>query len=55
MTRGIEKEAADYYDQAVQAGKLLVTVEESGVDQPSLTVAEKIFAEAGAEPLPLAV
>src|SRR4029079_10492339 len=25
MTRGLEKEAANYYDQAVQGGKLLVT------------------------------
>jgi len=54
LTRGIEKEAANYYDQAVSRGKLLVTVEqdESGAG-PSLAQAEKIFAEAGAEPLPL--
>jgi hypothetical protein len=54
MTRGLEKEAADFYDQAVQAGKLLVTVEQTSPDQqPSLREAEQILAAAGAEPLPL--
>jgi hypothetical protein len=54
MTRGLEKEAADYYDQAVQAGKILVTVEQQHPDQrPTLLEAENVFAAAGAEPLPL--
>lgn len=53
MTRGLEKEAADFYSQAVQAGKLLVTVENKGNDHPPLTKAEEIFAAAGAEPLAL--
>ena len=54
MTRGLEKEAADYYDQAVQAGKLLVTVEQQSPDQrPTLAEAEAQLAAAGAEPLPL--
>jgi len=54
MTRGVEKEAANYYDQAVQAGKLLVTVEQCNTaTQPSLAEAERIFADCGAEPLPL--
>lgn len=54
MTRGLEKEAADYYDQAVQAGKLLVSVEVKSAEQrPSLMDAERILAEVGAEPLPL--
>jgi hypothetical protein len=54
MTRGIEKEAANYYDQAVQDGKLLVTVEElHGGASPSLAKAEAILSDAGAEPIPL--
>jgi outer membrane lipoprotein SlyB len=54
MTRGIEKEAANFYDQEVQRGKLLVTVEEKGDHHiPTLADAERIFAEAGAEPIPL--
>ena len=54
MTRGIEKEAANYYDQEVQAGKLLVTVEQCQPDaHPSLDEAERILAQAGAQPVPL--
>jgi hypothetical protein len=55
MTRGIEKEAANYYDQAVAAGKILVAVEEVGTHVPGrLEQAERILALAGADPLPLA-
>jgi hypothetical protein len=54
MTRGVEKEAANFYDQAVIAGKLLVTVEAHGDNAAAeLARAERILAEAGAEPLPL--
>jgi hypothetical protein len=54
MTRGLEKEAANYYDQAVQAGKILVTVEHHAPEQqPSLATAETILAESGSEPVPL--
>jgi hypothetical protein len=54
LTRGIEKEAADYYDQAVVQGKLLVTVEQDDAHPgPPLARAEQILAEAGAEPMPL--
>jgi outer membrane lipoprotein SlyB len=54
MTRSIEKEAANYYDQAVEEGKLLVAVEELHPEQhPPLAEAERILAEAGAEPIPL--
>jgi hypothetical protein len=54
MTRGVEKEAANFYDQAVTAGKLLVTVEAHGDHSAAeLARAERILAEAGAEPLPL--
>jgi hypothetical protein len=54
MTRGFEKEAADFYDQSVSSGKLLVTVEAHGpgADQ-RLAEAERLLAGAGAEPLPL--
>jgi hypothetical protein len=55
MTRGIEKEAANFYDQEVQRGRLLVTVEETHPDHhPTLADAEQILAAAGAEPMPLA-
>ncbi len=59
MTRGVEKEAANFYDQEVQAGKLLVTVEAPQAPGlpaacPSLEDAERILAQAGAQPMPLA-
>jgi len=54
LTRGIEKEAANFYDQEVQRGKLLVTVDECPCEGgPTLQDAERILAEAGAAPLPL--
>jgi hypothetical protein len=54
LMRGVEKEAADYYDQAVQQGKLLVAVEPRDPNDPGrLAKAEQILAQAGAEPLPL--
>jgi hypothetical protein len=54
MTRGVEKEAANFYDQEVQAGKLLVTVEQTHSDaHPSLEDAERILAQTGAQPMPL--
>ncbi len=53
-TRGVEKEAANFYDQAVQSGKLLVVVEDHGEGAADrLLEAERLFAQAGAEPLPL--
>jgi hypothetical protein len=56
MTRGFEKETADYYDQAVQKGKILVAVEHQGPDQAQrLAVAERIFLDSGAEPINLTV
>ncbi len=55
MTRGVERELADYYDQAVTAGKILVAAEATGArGAERLTTAERILANAGAEPLPLA-
>ncbi len=54
LTRGIEKEAANYYDQAVAQGKLLVAVEVHGGDSGRrLTLAEQILAREGEKPVPL--
>jgi hypothetical protein len=53
-TRGVTKEVADFYDQAVQRGKILVAVEVHGEGKESrLAQAERILAEAGSEPVPL--
>ena len=53
LTRGVEKEAANFYDQAVEEGMLLVSVEHCADGGPTLADAERIFAAAGAKPLPL--
>ena len=54
MTRGVERELANYYNQSVEAGKLLVAVDLAGPDAPRrLIVAERVLADAGAEPAPL--
>ena len=54
MTRGVEKEMADFYDQAVARGKILVGAEDhSERRQDALLIAEKIFREEGAEPFEL--
>jgi hypothetical protein len=53
MTRGVTKEIADYYDQAVTHGRILVSVEDHEQGHPKLEAAEKIFAKAGSEPVPL--
>lgn len=54
MTRGVENEIANYYDQAVTAGKILVAAEDhSEAQRQSLARAEQIMAECGAEPLAL--
>ena len=53
-TRGIEKEVADFYDQAVSQGRILVAVEDhSNRMEERLDEAERIFQEAGAEPITL--
>lgn len=53
-SRGFDTEIADYYDQAVKKGKVLVGVEYEGPDQEErLALAERIFHEAGAEPIAL--
>lgn len=54
MTRGFEKEVANFYDQAVQSGKILVSVEDESEDADTrLRRAEAIFESAGAEPIAL--
>lgn len=54
MTRGLEPEMANFYDQAVQKGKILVGVECRGDDAAErLGTAEKILRAKGAETLSL--
>ena len=54
MTRGVEKELANFYNQEVTAGKILVAAEDHGPNQAErLLVAERVLAEAGTEPMPL--
>jgi len=54
MSRGFERELANFYDQAVVAGKIHVAAEDHGPQQAErLARAEHILANAGAEPLPL--
>jgi len=53
-TRGIEKELANYYQQAVTDGAILVAAEADGTDNPrSLARAADVFRELGARPLQL--
>jgi hypothetical protein len=58
MTRGVEKELANFYQQAVMKGQILVAAEAAtsnppGSGQPSLSTAANILAKAGAKPLAL--
>jgi hypothetical protein len=54
MTRGIEKELANYYQQAVIEGNILVAVDETPTaDAKKMATAARIFAECGAKPLSL--
>lgn len=52
-SRGVENELADFYDQAVQKGKILVAVEVEADESEKIAHADRIIAEEGAEPLPL--
>lgn len=55
MTRGVEKELADYYDQAVSQGRILVAAEEKNPRQAHmLGRATEILTRHGAESMPLA-
>jgi hypothetical protein len=54
MTRGVEKELANFYQQAVVSGQIIVAAEEQGANATAmLATAAKILADAGAKPLPL--
>lgn len=53
MSRGFEREVTNYYDQALQRGKILVAVQEpDGPEQVKrLAEAERILASSGPEPM----
>lgn len=52
--RGIEKELANFYNQAVLDGRILVAAEHHGSNEAAmLSRAEAIFEEVGAEPIAL--
>ncbi len=54
MSRGVEKELANFYDQEVEKGKLLVAAEDHGPHAAAhLIQAERILAEADAIPMKL--
>jgi hypothetical protein len=54
MSRGTENELANFYNQALQEGKILVAAEAHGPDaEAQLARAAAVLAEKGAEPLPL--
>lgn len=54
-TRGVEPEIADFYDQALARGRILVAVdtEPEGEHVPAPETAEAIFERCGAEPIAL--
>ncbi|MEQ8210235.1 MAG: general stress protein [Lacipirellulaceae bacterium] len=53
VERGFDKEPADYFDQAVTEGKILVSVEPADRDKQRLDQAAQILKDAGAEPISL--
>jgi hypothetical protein len=54
MTRGVEKELANFYQQAVINGQILVAAEDKGPESGRhLSQAARILSDAGAQPLPL--
>jgi hypothetical protein len=53
MTRGVEKELANFYQQAVVEGQILVAAEGNASERPALSEAARILAEGGAKPLTL--
>jgi hypothetical protein len=54
MTRGVEKELANFYQQAVMKGQILVAAEDhSPNNERALQKAASILADAGAMPLAL--
>ena len=54
MTRGVEKELANYYDQAAEKGQILVAAEqEDPARSKMLSQAVEVFARHGVEPVAL--
>jgi len=54
MTRGVEKELANFYNQALEQGQILVAAEQHDPrSKASLERAAEIFATHGVDPLPL--
>ena len=54
MTRGVEKELADFYDQAVLDGRILIAVDIHGPDaERRLHEAEKILSDGNADAMPM--
>lgn len=53
LTRGVEKEAANFYDQSLREGNILVMVDADERSAARLAEAEAIFARAGSKPLAL--
>jgi hypothetical protein len=54
MTRGVEKELANFYQQSVIEGQILVAAEDHGPNhERSLARAAEVLTDAGAKPLPL--
>lgn len=52
MTRGLEPEIANFYDQALSKGQYLVAVED-GTEGPRLDSADAVFERAGALSMPM--
>lgn len=52
LTRGVEKEAADFYDQELRRGQILVVVDDHS-ETPHLDDAERALRNAGAIPFSL--
>lgn len=53
LTRGVEKEAANFYDQSLREGNILVIAEAGDHEIRRLQMAEDVFVLAGAKPLAL--
>jgi hypothetical protein len=54
LTRGMEREVADFYDQALEKGQILVAVERGDeVTEDQIMLADRIFVAAGAEQVTL--
>jgi hypothetical protein len=54
MTRGVERELADFYQQAVIDGRIVVAAEDMGPNsKQTLACAALALSEAGAKPISL--